>query len=54
MDLTSEFVFYMALSIVFADLTFFVLRKVLDFAESLINTKFNFGKIQLNKNKKGD
>lgn len=54
MDLASKFIFYMAISLVFADLAFYIIRKYLNFAESLINTKFNFGKIQLNKNKKGD
>jgi len=52
MELTGQFIFYMAVSLVFADLAFYIIRKFLRFAESLINTKFNFGKIQINK--KGD
>lgn len=52
MELASQFVFYMAISIVFADLAFYIIRKFIRFSESLINTKFNFGKIQIKK--KGD
>lgn len=52
MELTGQFIFYMAVSLIFADLAFYIIRKFLAFSESLINTKFNFGKIKLNK--KGD
>lgn len=51
MDQITEFIFYLTISLCFSDLAFFIIRKFLRFAESLINTKFNFGKIKL---KKGD
>ncbi len=50
MDITTQFIFYMAVSLCFADLAFYIIRKFLRFSESMINTKFNFGKIKV----KGD
>ncbi len=41
-----EFIFYLTVCICFTDLAFFVFRKFLCFAESLINMKFNFGKVK--------
>lgn len=52
METTGQFIFYMAICLVFSDLSFFIIRKFLRFSESLINTKFNFGKVQTMK--KGD
>jgi len=44
--LIGKFIFYTTVSLCFTDLAFFVTRKILRFSESLINTKFNFGKIR--------
>ncbi len=49
MDVLLEFVFYCAVCLVFSDLAFYIIRKVLRFSESLINTKFDFGKIRVKK-----
>lgn len=46
-----EFAFYCAICLVFSDLAFFIIRKFLKFSESLINTKFDFGKIKIRKSK---
>lgn len=48
MELAGEFIFYMTISLCFSDLAFFIIRKFLRFSESMINTKFNFGKIKVN------
>ena len=48
------FISYLVIILCFTDLAFFIIRKVLRFAESLINTKFNFGKIKPIKQSKGD
>lgn len=48
MNIIIEFIFYLTISIVFTDLAFYIIRKFLKFSESLINTKFNFGKIKIN------
>lgn len=45
MNIILEFLFYLTITICFTDLVFFVIRKMLAFSESLINTKFNFGKV---------
>jgi len=50
MGITGQFIFYMSITLIFADLAFYIMRKTIRFAESLINTKFNFGKIKV-KNK---
>lgn len=49
MEVTLKFIFYITLCLVFSDLSFFIMRKVIRFSESLINTKFDFGKIKFNK-----
>lgn len=49
METTAQFIFYLTLCLCFSDLAFFIIRKFLRFSESMINTKFNFGKIQINK-----
>ncbi len=49
MDVLLEFVFYCVVCLVFSDLAFYIIRKVLRFSESLINTKFDFGKIRVKK-----
>lgn len=48
-NLIAQFVFYTVLVLCFSDLAFFIIRKVIRFSESLINTKFNFGKIKTTK-----
>lgn len=46
MEEITQFIFYLAISLCFSDLAFFIIRKFLRFSESLINSKFNFGKIK--------
>lgn len=53
MENITQFIFYLVISLCFSDLAFFIIRKTIRFSESLINTKFNFGKISLKK-MKGD
>lgn len=45
MENVSQFIFYLIISLCFSDLAFYIIRKSIRFSESLINTKFNFGKI---------
>ena len=45
METITQIVFYTTICICFTDIAFYVIRKFMRFAESLINTKFNFGKI---------
>ena len=52
MSVILEFMFYLTVSICFTDIVFFVIRKMLTFSESLINTKFNFGKVNIKKIKR--
>jgi hypothetical protein len=52
MNVILEFIFYLTISICFTDVVFFVIRKMLSFSESLINTKFNFGKVNMKKIKR--
>ena len=52
MNTILEFLFYLTISICFTDVVFFVIRKMLSFSESLINTKFNFGKVKIKKIKR--
>ena len=52
MNVVLEFMFYLTVSICFTDIVFFVIRKMLTFSESLINTKFNFGKVNMKKIKR--
>ncbi len=49
METALKFVFYITLSLVFSDLAFFIIRKFIRFSESLMNTKFDFGKIRISK-----
>lgn len=44
-----QFIFYLTISLCFSDLAFYIIRKVIRFSESLMNTKFNFGKIRVSK-----
>lgn len=46
MEAILQFIFYLTICLCFSDLAFYVIRKMLRFSESLINTKFNFGKIK--------
>lgn len=48
MNIILEFIFYLTICIVFTDLAFYIIRKFLRFSESMINTKFNFGKLKVN------
>lgn len=48
MQVTGQFIFYLTICLCFSDLAFFIIRKSLRFSESMINTKFNFGKIKVN------
>lgn len=41
-----QFIFYLTISLCFSDLAFYIIRKVLRFSESLINTKITFKKIR--------
>ena len=47
MDLISQFIFYMTITLCFSDLAFFIIRKFLRFSESLMNTKFDFSKVKI-------
>lgn len=49
MNTILEFLFYLVISICFTDLVFYIMRKFISFSESLINTKFNFGKVKIRK-----
>jgi hypothetical protein len=49
MNVISEFIFYLVISICFTDLVFYIMRKFIRFSESLINTKFKFGKVKIRK-----
>lgn len=46
MEVITQFIFYLTICLCFSDLAFYIIRKTLRFSESLINTRFNFGKIK--------
>lgn len=47
MEAITKYLFYLTVCLCFSDLSFFIIRKVLRFAESLINTKFDFSKLKV-------
>lgn len=42
MEILINFIFYLVVCLLFTDLAFFIVRKFMAFANSLIHTKFNF------------
>ncbi len=42
-----KFIFYLTICLCFSDLAFYIIRKMLRFSESLMNTKFDFSKLKV-------